>query len=82
MDPRFSRIIADAIAAGEDPYACGCMGCCDKSVDGACPCGKKCRCQCTLLHRVAQRREFDQQVAAIREGLQQPFDPYRPHRQP
>lgn len=66
--------IALAIREGReaDLFACGCVGCGEEAavMNGEpCACDKRCRCVCTLPHRVEERREFRERVEAIRRGI-------------
>jgi hypothetical protein len=69
FDNKLDEEIARALLAGESLTACACMGCRDLAADGSCPCGKGCKCLCTLPHRREQSREFNERISRVRLAL-------------
>lgn len=69
FDNSIDEQIARTLLAGGSPTACGCVGCSDLTQEGLCPCGRRCRCLCTLVHRREQRREWEERIRLVRMKL-------------
>jgi len=70
MTTYFDKEIEEALRSGWTGLECACAGCKDKAPDGTCPCGQRCRCRCTLPHRVAEMKERQDDIDRVRAKMQ------------